>query len=118
MHQINHKAIVFVKKLYWIVMRITTIQFTVNNVPFFCCKFWKFIFRTVQQIYTLLRFCFYKMFTEFCKNSKVVSSDFSMRKNIVAPLLFSPCLPGLPIKLICSGFFNLLYLLRSIVINL
>ena len=36
------------------------------------------------------------MFREFCKNSKVVSSDFSMMKNIVASSSLS-----LPLKLIC-----------------
>ena len=54
--------------------------------------------------------------TEFCKNLKVVSSDFSIMKNIVA--LSSS---GLPIKLICylkSGFSNLICLLKSIAISL
>ena len=55
------------------------------------------------------------MFTEFCKNSKVVSSDLSMMKNIVTPL---SCPSILPIKLICCRSFNLVYLLRSIAINL
>ena len=54
------------------------------------------------------------MFTEFCKNSKVVSSDFSMMKNIVAPVFFK----SFPIKLICCGSFNLVCLLKSIAINL
>ena len=52
--------------------------------------------------------------TEFYEKSKVVSSDFSMIKNIVAPV-FLKCFP---IKLICCGFFNLVCLLRSIAINL
>ena len=56
--------------------------------------------------------------TEFCENSKIqiVSSDFSMMKNIVA-LSYQ----NLPIKLICcfkSGFSNLIYLLKSIAISL
>ena len=48
--------------------------------------------------------------TEFCKNPKVVYSDFSMIKNIVA--LSSS---NLPTKLICcfkSGFFNTTCLLH------
>ena len=52
--------------------------------------------------------------TEFCGNLKAVSSDFSMIKNIAAPLL----LESLPIKLICCGSFNVVYLLKSIAINL
>ena len=54
--------------------------------------------------------------TEFCENSKVVSSDFSMMKNIVALSSSS-----LSIKLIyCfkSGFSNSLCLLKSIAISL
>ena len=57
-----------------------------------------------------------KSVTEFCKNSKVASSDFSMIKNIVALSSLS-----LPIKLICcfkSGFSNSICLLKSIVISL
>ena len=56
----------------------------------------------------------YMIVTEFCKKLKVVSSDFSIIKNIVAPLL----LENLPIKLICCGSFNLFCLLKSIAINL
>ena len=54
--------------------------------------------------------------TEFCENSKVVSSDFSMMKNIVA--LSSS---NLPIKLIyCfkSEISNSISLLKSIAISL
>ena len=54
------------------------------------------------------------MFTEFCENSKVASSDFSMMKNIDAPRAAK----RLPIKLICCGSFNLVFLLKSIAINL
>ena len=52
--------------------------------------------------------------TEFCEKLKVVSSDFSMMKNIVAPVF----LESLPVKLICCGSFNLVYLLKTIAINL
>ena len=51
---------------------------------------------------------------EFCEKLKVVSSDFSMTKNIVAPSYFS----SFPTKLICCGSFNLVCLLKSIAINL
>ena len=51
--------------------------------------------------------------TEFCEKLKVVSSDFSMMKNIVAPRVFK----SLPIKLICCGSFNLVFLLKSITVN-
>ena len=51
--------------------------------------------------------------TEFCEKLKVVSSDFSIMKNIVAPVF----LKSLPVKLICCGSFNLVCLLRSIAIK-
>ena len=47
---------------------------------------------------------------EFCEKLKVVSSDFSIMKKIVAPVF----LKNLPMKLICCGSFNLVCLLRSI----
>ena len=50
----------------------------------------------------------------FCEKLKVVSSDFSMMKNIVVPLASS----NFPIKLICCGSFNSVYLPESIAINL
>ena len=53
----------------------------------------------------------------FCENSKVVSSDFSRRKNIVPPLILS----SFPIKLIgCfkSGLPNSICSLKSVAINL
>ena len=56
-----------------------------------------------------------KTLAAFCGNSKVLSSNFSMIKNIVA----SSFLVGLPMKLIyClkSGFSNSVCLLKSIVI--
>ena len=55
--------------------------------------------------------------TAFCENSKVVSSDFSMTKNIVAQLSLS----SLPINFICcykSGFSNSICLFKSIAISL
>ena len=55
--------------------------------------------------------------TEFCEKLKVVSSDFSMIKNIFAPLSSS----SLPVKLICCfklEFSNSTCLLESISINL
>ena len=52
--------------------------------------------------------------TKFCEKLKVVSSDFSIIKNIVAPVF----LKSFPIKLICCGSFNLVCLLKSIAINL
>ena len=54
--------------------------------------------------------------TKFCENSKVVSSDFSMMKKIVAVSS-----SNLPIKLIyCfkSEFSNSISLLKSIAISL
>ena len=50
---------------------------------------------------------------EFCKKLKVVSSDFLIMKNIVAPVFFE----SFPIKLICCGSFNLVCLLKLIAIN-
>ena len=57
------------------------------------------------------------MLTEVCEKSKVVSSDFSIRKNIAATLSSS----SLPIKLICcfkSGLSNSICLFKSIVTKL
>ena len=57
------------------------------------------------------------MVAKFCLNSKVVSSDFFMMKNIVATSFLS----SLPIKLIFyfkSGFSNSVCLLKSIAVNL
>ena len=54
-------------------------------------------------------FRFYKILRRFCKNSKVVSSDFSIMKNI-----FALSSSSLSIKLICclkSGFSNSIYCL-------
>ena len=52
--------------------------------------------------------------TEFCEKLKVVSSDFSVMKNIASLRVFKT----LPIKLIGCGSFNLVCLLKSIAINL
>ena len=52
--------------------------------------------------------------TEFCEKLKVVSSDLSMMKKIVAPVFFK----NFPIKLICCGSFNLVCLLKSVVSKL
>ena len=52
--------------------------------------------------------------TEFCEKLKVVSSDFSIMKNIVAPVFFK----SFPTKLVCCGSFNLVCLLKSKAINL
>ena len=57
------------------------------------------------------------MLTEFCENLKVVSSDFSVMENTVAPSSLS----NLPINIIScfkSGFFNSICLLKSIAISL
>ena len=61
-------------------------------------------------------FPFYMMLTNVCKNSRVVSSDFSMIINSDASSSSS-----LLIKLICcfkSVFSNSVYLLKSIAISL
>ena len=52
--------------------------------------------------------------TEFCEMLKVVSSDFLMMKNTVAPRVFK----SLPIELNCCGSFILVCLLKSIAIDL
>ena len=69
--------------------------------------FSKFIIFCVSIIYMIV--------TEFCEKLKVFSSDFSMIKNIVAPLFW---FSSFPIKLICYGSFNFVCLLKSIAINL
>ena len=66
----------------------------------------KFTIFCVSIVYTTV--------TEFCVKLKVVRSDFSIIKSIVAPVF----LKSLPIKLIFCGSFSLVCLLRSIAINL
>ena len=56
----------------------------------------------------------YTIVTEFGEKLKVLSFDFSIMRNIVAPVFIK----SLPIKLICCGSLNLVYLLTSIAINL
>ena len=63
---------------------------------------------------TFCVFINYMIVTEFCEKLKVVSSDFSVMKNIVPPRVFE----SLPIKLIYCGSFNLVCLLKSVAINL
>ena len=65
-------------------------------------RFNKFTIFCVSNIYMIV--------AEFCEKLKVVSFDFSMMKNIVAP--------SLPIKPICCESFNLICLLKSIAISL
>ena len=67
--------------------------------------FTKFTIFSVSIIYTIV--------TKFCEKLKVVSSYFSMIKNIVNPVFFG----SFPIKLICCGSFNLVCLLKSIAIK-
>ena len=52
---------------------------------------------------------------EFCEKLKVVFSDFPIMKNFVALWFW---FSSFPIKLICCGSFNLVYLLKSIAIKL
>ena len=82
-------------------------HFFVANFEYsFSVLFNKFIIFCVSIIY--------KMFTEFCKNSKVVSSDFSAIKNIVTPL---SCHSILPMKLVCCGKLDLLQLSYNFLCN-
>ena len=82
-------------------------HFLVENFELsFSEPFNKFTIFSVSIVYTIMR--------EYCEKLKVVSSDFSIIKNIVAPVF----LKSLPIKLICCESFNLVYLLKSIAINL
>ena len=84
-----------------------TYHFFVANFEFSLPEpFSKFTIFCVSIIYMIV--------TEFCEKLKVVSSDFSMMKNIVAPCVFK----SLPVKLICCGSFHLVCLLKSIAINL
>ena len=52
--------------------------------------------------------------TKFYEKVRVVSSDFSMMKIIVAPCAAK----SLPVRLICYGSFNLVCLLKSIAFSL
>ena len=80
--------------------------FVANYEYSFSVLFNKFTIFCVSIIYTVV--------TELIEKLKVVSSDLSMIKNIVAPVF----LESFPIKLICYGSFNLACLLRSIAITL
>ena len=74
-----------------------TYHFFVANFEFSLLEpFNKFTIFCVSVIYMIL--------TDFCEKFKVVSSDFIMIKDIVAPRAFK----SLPIKIICCGSFNLL----------
>ena len=117
MHQNIHKDLILLTLLKTLLdcYANNTIRITVKNVPFFVANFEYSFLVLSKQIYNILSFHFYKMFTEFSKNSKVVSSDFSMMKNIVAPWAWCP---SLSIKLICCGSFHLVYLLKLIAIVL
>ena len=76
-----------------------TYHFFVANFEFQLSEpFNKFTIFCVSIIYMIV--------AEFCEKLKVVSSDFSMMKNIVAPVF----LRNFPIKLICCGSFNLVCL--------
>ena len=81
--------------------------FFVANFEFSLSEpFNKFMIFYVSIIYIIV--------TKFCEKLKVDASDFSIIKNIVAPVF----LKSFPIKLICCGSFNLVCLLKSIAINL
>ena len=84
-----------------------TYHFFVANFQFSLSEpFNKFTIFYVSIIYVIA--------AKFCEKLKVVSSDFSIMKNIVAPVFFK----SFPIKLIYCGYFNLVCLLKSIAINL
>ena len=90
----------FFKKFYWIRVRIITFWFTVNNIPFFVANF---EFSLSEPFSKFTVFCvsiICMTVTKFCEKLKVVSSDFSMIKNIVAPWSW---FSSFPTKLICCG---------------
>ena len=94
MHQNNHKDLI---------LMILFKKFFFANFAFSLSEpFNKFTIFCVSNIYMIV--------AEFCEKLKVVSFDFSMMKNIVAP--------SLPIKRICCESFNLICLLKSIAISL
>ena len=77
----------------------------------------KFEFSWSKLFNEFITFCvsiIYIIVAEFCEKLKVVSSDFSIIKNIFAPNIFE----SLPIELIYCGSYNLVCLLKSIAINL
>ena len=120
MHQNNHKDLILMDLLKILLdfidfMWIVTFWFTIYDVPFFVANF-EYSFSVLLNKFTM--FCVsnvYIIVTELYKNSKVVSSDFSIMKNIVTLLT---CFSILPMKLICCGSFILACLLKSIAISL
>ena len=83
-------------------------------MPFFVANF---AFSLLEPFNKFTVFCvsiIYMVVAEFCEKLKVVSFDFSMMKNIVAPVF----LESFPMKLICCGSFDFACLLKLIAINL
>ena len=117
MHQNNHKDFIL------LILLKMLLDFRVNNyllihyqeyTIFFVANF---EFSLSEPFNKLTIFCVsivHMIVTEFCNKLKVVSSHFSMMKNIVAPRV----LKSLSIKQICCEYFNLVCLLKSIAINL
>ena len=85
-----------------------------NNTPFFAANFEFSLSEPFHKFTIICVSIIYMIVAEFCEKLKVVSSDFSMMKNIVDPRVFK----SLPIKLICWGSFNLVCLLKSMAINM
>ena len=92
---------------------IIAVWFIINNIPFFVAIFEFSLSEPFNEFTVFWVSIIYIIVAEFCEKLKVVSSDFSIIKNIVAPLSLS----RFPIKLICCGSFNLVYLLKSIAIT-
>ena len=116
MHQNNHKDLILLTLLKTIRSWCEylpfdslsiTYHFLLQILSFHCQNhFIKFTTFCVSIIYMIV--------AEFCEKLKVVSSNFSMMKSNAVPSSFL----SFPIKLICCGSFNLVYLLKSIAINL
>ena len=83
-------------------------------MPFFVANFTYSLSEPYNKFTTFCVSIIYMIVTEFYEKLKVVSSDFSMIKNIVALSIFE----SLPVTLICCGSFNLVCLLKSVAINL
>ena len=116
MYQNNHKDLILLilLKIYSIMVWIITIWFTINNMPFFVGNFEFSLSKPFNKSRIFCVCIIYMVVTEFCEKLKVVSFDFSIMKNIVAPLALS----SFPVKLICCGSLNLVCVHKSIEINL
>ena len=83
-------------------------------MPFFVANFEFSLSEPFNKFTIICVSIIYMIVAEFCEKLKVLSFDYLMMKNIVAPVF----LESFSMKLICCGSFDFVCLLKSIAINL